>query len=610
MNIENAAIRSRAYRALGLANIWRVATHRIALKIGIHPVQRLHATLPPGPYFGQPGVRTDCPEPPETWKHSMLFYGHLEKPMAGVPDFLTSIASGRHVAADLPWWKIADFSDDVGDIKGLWEPSRFAWVQAFAQQAACGDEGAFAELNRWIAGWVSQNPAYLGPNWKCGQEASIRVLQLLIATCVLDATEAPLPALLDFVEIHLRRVAPTTAYAIAQDNNHATSEGAALWAGGAWLARHGRKCGNAWSRQGRDILEERVAKLIADDGGFSLYSVNYHRVVIDTLSFIEVWRRRLDLPPFSETFATRARAATGWLDAMVDPATGEAPNIGANDGTRLLAFGRGRYDDYRPSIQLARAVFFGQRRYQKDSVVDAGLDWLRIDAADGTIPSPVRKVFDDSGFAVIENGLARVTMRYPRFAFRPGHADALHVDLSLQGRNVLRDGGSFSYLAPEQTFNYFTGVESHNTVQFDGREQMPRLGRFLFGDWLTTTRRSSIVEEDGTLCFEAEYAARKDIRHRRRLYMSGSGLKVVDEIAGVDKHATIRWRLAAGDWTSTPAGAHSADMSIVFSGTSAPKRTAIVTGYESRNYLEQSALPVLEIDVVADGYYTTEFTWA
>jgi len=36
-------------------------------------------------------------------------------------------------------------------------------------------------------------------------------------------------------------------------------------------------------------------------------------------------------------------------------------------------------------------------------------------------------------------------LRYPRFRFRPSHADVLHVDLWVDAVNVLRDGGTFSY---------------------------------------------------------------------------------------------------------------------------------------------------------------------
>src|SRR3546814_10496654 len=74
------------------------------------------------------------------------------------------------------------------------------------------------------------------------------------------------------------------AYAVAQANNHATSEAAALFIGGSWLAANGSRAGESLVRRGRQHLEKQVARLVEEDGSFSQYSLNYHRVLLDTLS--------------------------------------------------------------------------------------------------------------------------------------------------------------------------------------------------------------------------------------------------------------------------------------------------------------------------------------
>ena len=38
------------------------------------------------------------------------------------------------------------------------------------------------------------------------------------------------------------------------------------------------------------------------------------------------------------------------------------------------------------------------------------------------------------------------------------------------------------------------GLPSHNTIQFDDRDQMPRLSRFLFGSWLVPNWLEPIQE--------------------------------------------------------------------------------------------------------------------
>ena len=100
--------------------------------------------------------------------------------------------------------------------------------------------------------------------------------------------------------------------------------------------------------------------------------------------------------------------------------------------------------------------------------------------------------------------------------------------LWLNGENLLRDfGGSYSY-ADSEAAEYFSGVRGHNTVQFDGREQMPRLSRFLFGNWLTTQEVQPITENAEGVACAAAYRDRHGAYHRRSLLLSGRKLQVRD----------------------------------------------------------------------------------
>lgn len=96
----------------------------------------------------------------------------------------------------------------------------------------------------------------------------------------------------EFVRCHLGRIWPTTGYAISQDNNHAISEAAALFVGGAWLAAYGSADSSVHERRfeerGRKILENRVRRLVMEDGSFAQHSVGYHRMMLDSLCVAEL----------------------------------------------------------------------------------------------------------------------------------------------------------------------------------------------------------------------------------------------------------------------------------------------------------------------------------
>lgn len=612
------ATKARTALALGLPNIARAASYRLGMKLGLHPARRLRAAVPAAPFFLVPTVTAPAGGGfVSDWQtHARLFSHWPVTVSAKPPDWLASPHSGQRFAApERSWWEIPDFDPAVGDIKLIWEMSRMDWVLAFAQRARHGDLVALARLNDWLGDWCTRNPPYQGPNWKCGQEASFRVMQLAMAALMMGQIREPTPALRDLVQLHLQRVAPTLQYAMAQDNNHGTSEAAALFIGGSWLALLGVTEGEGWQRIGRQWLEERAARLIGPQGSFSQYSLNYHRVMLDTFCMAEVWRRHLALPAFCANWEGRALAATQWLYRMVNPINGDGPNVGTNDGARLLQLTDSAYRDHRPSVQLAMALFAGQRAYAEEGSWNDALKWLGVPIPEVQARQPGSYQADDGGFAVLRRDGAMAMLRYPRFRFRPGQADALHLDLWVGGDNLLRDAGTYSYNTEPQWSNYFSGTASHNTIQFDGRDQMPRISRFLFGDWLKTTIIDPLLEDAQAVRFAAAYKDSEGAAHHRRVQLSEANLQVTDSISGAFHKAVLRWRLAPGEWHLVASTA-SARLTSVDGLTSLNvqanvdiARCELVEGWESRHYLEKTSLPVLEIEIQEPGTLKTSVHW-
>jgi hypothetical protein len=613
VTVQLISVRLRTLFSLGLHNVWKVISYRIGVYyLGINPVCRLQVRLPDGPFFKKPTI-TSVGTPSSAWKEKACCFGYILKELHdGPPDWLANPFTGIRITnAHLPWWQIPDFDSQLGDIKAVWEASRFDWVLGMAQRTVCGVSDEMPRLNNWIADWCRVNPAYFGHNWKCGQEASIRVMHLAMVALILDQVRFPESALLDLVKAHLQRILPTLGYAMAQDNNHGISEAAALFIGGSWMHMAGVTEGRHWKDSGRYWLENRAARLIENDGSFSQYSLNYHRLMLDTCSMVELWRQHLDLPDFSMLWQSKVAAAARWLAAMVDPVSGDAPNLGANDGARLLALTDTDYRDFRPSVQLAMVLFTGQKAYASDGSWNGPLIWFRVALPSGMAESSLSlsQLFDDGGYAVLRYDAAMALLRYPRFKFRPSHADALHVDFWRSGENLLRDGGSYSYSTEPEWINYFPGTISHNTVQFDDRDQMPRLGRFLFGDWLKTEKRVQFIDNATETSFCASYRDRQGACHSRRVRLTAERLQVEDVIHGFTDKAVLRWRVRPGNWQLTGQRLTDGEYVLSVTGDMPIIRIELVTGWESRYYLQKNALPVLEVEVHEHGVLMTDFCW-
>ncbi len=272
---------------LGFLNIFRVAKHRVLLKLRIHPACRLQAKIVAGDFF-QEVSNVRALKTSQAWRGTLKYFDWFEVPVpvGGKPNWFSKpFSGGADWPSDGSWWKPNASIKNTGDIKEVWDLSRFNWVLAMAQRVAIGESPELHRLNEWLRDWSEKNPPYTGPNWGCGQEASIRVMHLATAAVILGQDNSPSPAVLSFIRAHLARIASTLSYALSQDNNHGVLEASGLFVGGEWLyAVSGDTHARKWADQGRKWLEERARKLISPDGGFSMYSVAYHREFLDALT--------------------------------------------------------------------------------------------------------------------------------------------------------------------------------------------------------------------------------------------------------------------------------------------------------------------------------------
>ena len=182
----NIAIQLRTIARLGPTNVARVAAYRLGLKTGLGRVRRLKAQTPRGPFFPTYDGPARTWPVRQAWRREATYFSWLSVPFdGGRPDWFLNPLTGARIGAERPWWEISDFDAASGDIKIIWEPSRFDWVLSMAQGVASCESGEAARLEDWLGDWCRRNPPYLGPNWKCGQETSIRVMHLAMASLIL-----------------------------------------------------------------------------------------------------------------------------------------------------------------------------------------------------------------------------------------------------------------------------------------------------------------------------------------------------------------------------------------------------------------------------------------
>src|SRR5690606_31019130 len=349
---------------------------------------------------------------------------------------------------------------------------------------------------------------------------------------------------------------------------------------------------STWQSLGRKWLENRASKLIMADGGFSQYSVNYHRVMLDSYCLAEITRQKLSLPKFSQRLYNQLGKATNWLYILTQQ-DGDTPNLGANDGAKLLPVCATDYRDFRPTVQLASTLFCQHSYYAESGNYDETLkffDIKKVHKSDSNLPNK-NVIFDSSGLITAENSSFFIAFKLPIFQFRPSQCDALHLDVWCNGQNILRDGGTYSYNSSAEDLEYFSGTESHNTVQFDQHSQMPRLSRFLFGAWLKPENLNYQKDQ-----FSCGYQDNWGCKHQRNIVLKNKDIVVTDQVSGFKDQAVLRWRLQPGKWELNDKKICNGAISIEIK-TDNEVEISLSSGYESRYYYQKTVLPVLEVKV-------------
>ena len=455
----------------------------------------------------------------------------------GRPDRWTrSVLTGHSTNPYAHWSHQRDAGSD--DIKGVWELSRFSWAYALVRAWLRDGDGRHVELF-WstLEDWMARNPPNRGPNWMCGQEAAFRLIAVTFALQAFrehpSSTDARLTLAARFADVTRRRIEFHLDYALSQRNNHGISEAIGLQTAATfWPGLGGSP---HWSVAAVKALAAQCAELIGPDGGFSQHSTNYHRLLLQLLTWSEIVERCAGRTLPVEVRA-QAVAATDFLATLME-ADGTVPRYGADDGANLFPLSGCAYEDFRPAVGAALALFNGER-LSPGPWDETALLLLGPVAASAASPVRAEAEFPAAGVFQFRHPRGALFLRAPaEFRTRPSHADQLHVSLRWDGEWIAEDPGTYSYNAPGG-WDGFAGSRFHNLVTVGEQDTMKRAGRFLWLPWTTCAVR---WQSDGISAAHLGFPAFKS--HRRVVKVPG-GFVIVDRLTGLlkqDGRFTLRW---------------------------------------------------------------------
>lgn len=476
----------------------------------------------------------------------------------------------------LAFGKTLNYRDEsvVGDIKYLWEPNRHLHLVTLAQAYHQSGEQRYLDgLRHQLESWIDQCPYLRGPNWTSSLELAIRLINWSIAWQLIGGVGSPVfagPDGVQFRERWLRSIYQHMHFIrghfsrYSSANNHLIGELSGLFVGCVTWPFWPETA--KWRQVAKDGLECEALLQNAADGVNREQAISYQQFVLDFLLLAGLAGREND-DAFSQPYWRRIESMLEFIASVMD-VNGNVPMIGdADDGYAVRLSQEADFCPYR-SLLATGAVLFKRSDFRaKAGQLDDKTRWLLGAASDKAYPNipanavalPVRREFREGGYYVMGSEFEtprelRVIadagpLGYLSIAAH-GHADALAFTLSVGGREILIDPGTYAYHTQKKWRDYFRGTAAHNTVTVDGENQSEIGGNFL---WL---RKASVACElwetgsksDRFVGSHDGYRRLDDpVVHRREILLEKAGRRIVvtDTLDCAGQHrAECRWHFS------------------------------------------------------------------
>lgn len=421
-------------------------------------------------------------------------------------DWRLDPVSGKR-APQRPWYKIRYLQpDEVGDHKIVWEINRHQHLVTLAKaHLLTGEIRYLTELLTEWRSWRKENPYPIGINWASSLEVAFRSIAWLWVGHMLAAS----PSAPKAFQHELARALALSARHIerylsiySSPNTHLLGEAVALFHIGMLCPRF--RSAPKWRQLGWGIVLNESVRQVRPDGMHFEQSVYYHVYALDFFLHARVLAARNGVA-IPESFD---RTIERMLDLLAGISqAGVAPRFGDDDGGRVFDPQRNRGEHLLDPLSMGAAIY----NHARLKVASGGLKeetvWLlgpegvsRFDELDAgaSAAAPVAScAFRSGGFYVqagtsaagpdlhnanVENRYQLVIDAGPQGTGNSGHghADALSLQLSVNGRDWLTDPGTFHYILINggAERDRFRGTAAHNTLQVDGLDQAEPAGPF------------------------------------------------------------------------------------------------------------------------------------
>jgi hypothetical protein len=386
-----------------------------------------------------------------------------------------------------PWFKI-NFLDfrEVGDHKVIWELNRHQHLVTLAKAWRLTENQVYTRelTDQWYS-WQKANPYPLGINWASALEVAFRslfwlwVLNLLTGCPDLSTTFQT--DLLLGLQAHGRYIERYMSTYFSP-NTHLLGEAVALFFIGTLCPEI--SAAERWRSRGWRIALEESERQVRSDGVHFEQALYYHAYALDLFLHARLLASENGFA-IPEPFDNVLKKMLDVLQALSE--VGPPEGFGDDDGGRVFNPRRNQIECMTDPLALG-AILYDCDKYATAGLTEEAI-WLFGDKAVQVFGKPhPQRAAASNAFTV--GGIYLINDHEPcpqqlMIDAGPqgtghsghGHADALSLRFSLDGRRFLVDPGTYGYTEREER-DWFRGTAAHNTLRVDNLDQAVPEGPF------------------------------------------------------------------------------------------------------------------------------------
>jgi hypothetical protein len=437
-------------------------------------------------------------------------------------------------------------------LKPLWELSRHQHTTVLAAAYHLTGEERYARAGAaQLDAWWRENSFLSGPHWTNGIELGMRLISWVWARRLLDGWSGT-AALFDDNLVFCRQLHNHHEYLEAfrsrgtSANNHLLAEAAGQFVASCafpWFAESSR-----WRSSAAAVLEREVERQTFPSGLHRELASSYHAFAMELCLASALEGDASGYPlsdSFWQTLGRMVDAAAAVVDKRLRP-----PRQGDDDNGHGLLVDAPDFERW-ASLLATGEVLFGRAdwwpKVPSDDVRTALWTALAPSRrAPLTAPPRPRPPLADAGMAILVADPGGDDELWCRLDHGPhgylaiaahAHADALAIELRVDGVEILADPGTYCYQGDREWRDYFRSTVAHNTLEVAGEDQSISAGPFLWSHQAATRLEHISGVAEGP---EAEWRAVHDgyrrlrlpVDHRRtvRLYRPERVVEIRDEL--------------------------------------------------------------------------------